>query len=108
MTVEYFHKPVYFTMMVTEFFKFMVFSFLENPLNQGIFQHALLPSHNSPPKPYHYPPIQAERNYSFLPGSVFFLICSSQQQKGVEETIICFDKMKLQNSINTTKFYSNQ
>ena len=82
MKVEFSHKPVYFTMMVAEFFKFMVFSFLENPLNQGIFQHTLLPSHNSPPTSYHYPPLQAERNYSFLPGSAFLNLLSPTAKRG--------------------------
>ena len=76
MKVEFSHKPVYFTMMVAEFFTFMVFSFLKKLLNQGIFQHALLPSHNSQPTYYHYPPLQAERNYSFIPGSVFLNLFS--------------------------------
>ena len=58
-------------------------------LRKWIESRDLLPMLLSPT--YHTP--QAEENYSF-PGSIFSKICFSLQQKGVEETMICFFKIE--------------
>ena len=57
--------------------KFMAFAFLENALNLGIFTH--------------HP---TEGNHSFPLGKLFLKISFPQQQKRMEETMICFIKMQ--------------
>ena len=74
-------------------FKFMVFTFLENALNLGNYIHA-----NSPfktlPQVLFIIPSQTNGDYSFPLDSVFTKICFPQQQKSVEDTMICFIKIK--------------
>ena len=79
MLVEFFLKLVYST-IIGKFFTFMIFTFLENALNQKIFTQVPLLSQNFPPSSYHHP--QAEWNYSFPPASVFSKICFPNSRKG--------------------------
>ena len=57
--------------------KFMVFTFVENALNLGIFSHAPFSSQNT--------------------GQNFLKTCFLQQQKVVENTVICFIKIQSEN-----------
>ena len=55
-------------------FSFMVFAFLENALDLGIFTHAHIPTQNS--------------------RQIFLKICFPQQQKRVDKTMSCFIKIQ--------------
>ena len=66
----------------------MVFTFLENALNLGIFTRAPLPTQNSPSSSYHR---TLDRGKLLIPpGSISSNICFPQQQKGMEESMVCF------------------
>ena len=75
--------------------KFMVFTFLENALNLSIFAH-ISPAQNLPPSSCHH--TLGRRKLLIPPGSIFAKICFPQQQKVVEETMICFIKIQSENT----------
>ena len=79
---------------VREIFKFMEFTFLENALIRDIFTHAPSPLKTRPKVLVITP--QAEGNYS-SPQAVCFIKTFPQQQKRVEETVICFIKLQSEN-----------
>ena len=77
-------------------FKFMEFTILENALIRSIFTHA------SPPPPL--PSLVRSchnalciRKLLIPSGRILSKICLAQQQKGVEESIICFIKIQSEN-----------
>ena len=74
-------------------FKFMEFTFLENALIRGIFN--VSPLSKLAPKFLSSHPRQKEITHS--PGRVLSKICFPQQQKGFEETMICFIKIQSEN-----------
>ena len=76
------------------FFKFMEFTFLENALIPGSFAYA--PSHSKlAPK---FLSSALHRRKLLIPlGSIHSKICYPQQQKGVEETMICLIKIQSEN-----------
>ena len=77
------------------FFKFMEITFLENALIRGSFTYA--PSHSKlAPKFLSSRPTQKEI-LLIPPGSIHSKICFPQQQKGVEETMICLIKIQSEN-----------
>ena len=49
-----------------------------------------LPTQNSPPSSYHH--TLGRRKLLIPPGSISSKICFLQQEKGVEETMICYDQ----------------
>ena len=67
--------------------KFMVFIFLENALNLGIFTHPPLPIQNSPLS--YYQNTLGRRKLLIPSGSIFFENLFPQQQQGVESAFIC-------------------
>ena len=71
-------------------FKFMEFALLENELIRGIFTHAP-PTQISPPSSCHF--TRGRRKLLIPPGSILSKIGFPQQQKGEEETMICFIKI---------------
>ena len=73
----------------------MVFAFLENVLNLGIFTHASLATQNSPASSYHH--TYSEGHYSFPQAAFFRKSVSPKQQKGVEETMIYFIRIHSKN-----------
>ena len=79
---------------VGNIFKFMEFILLENALIQGIFTHAL-PHSNSPPSSFHH--ALGRRELLIPQGSILSKICFHQQQKGVEEAMVCFIKIRSEN-----------
>ena len=75
-------------------FKFVELTFLENALIRCIFTHALPHSKNPPSSCLH----ALGRRKLLIPlGSILSKICFPQQQKGVEETMICFIKIQSEN-----------
>ena len=89
MLVEFYIIPC-----VGKRFKSMEFTILENALILDIFTHAP-PTQNSPPIFYHH---TLGRRKLLIPlGSILSKICFPQQQKGVEETMICFIKIQSEN-----------
>ena len=74
-------------------FKFMVFTSLENALDLGNYIHATSPF-KTLPQVLFITPSQTNGDYSFPLDSVFSKICFPQQQKRVEDTMICFIKIK--------------
>ena len=97
MFVEFFLKPVYSTMMVGKNFQIYgiyisrkcVEAFLPMPPSQWKLSSKFLSSPSS------LPACQAEGNYSFPIDSAFSKI--PQQQKGMEETLVCFIKIQSEN-----------
>ena len=90
-----FLSNLYIPPCVGKIFKFMVFSFLENALNLGIFTHAFPPHSKLSPKFLSSHPRQREINHS--PRLQFFENPFLQQQKGVEETMISFIRIQSEN-----------
>ena len=91
-----FLSNLYIPPCVRKIFKFMVFTFLENGLNLGIFTYASpFPTQIPPPSSYHH--TLARGKLIIPPSSIFSKICFPHQQKGVEETMICFIKIELEN-----------
>ena len=79
---------LYITPCVGKIFKFMEFTFLENALNLGT-------QNSTPSSSCRH--ILGRSKILIPPGSVFSKICFSQQQKGEEETMICFIKIQSEN-----------
>ena len=71
-------------------FKFMKLIFLENAM-----QMKYLPTQNSPPSSCNHT-LGSMKLYT-PPGSILSKICFPQQQKGVEEAMICFIKIQSEN-----------
>ena len=89
MLVEFYIIPC-----VGKRFKSMEFTILENALILDIFTHAP-PTQNSPPI---FCPHTLGRRKLLIPlGTILSKICFPQQQKGVEETMICFIKIQSEN-----------
>ena len=89
MLVEFYIIPC-----VGKRFKSMEFTILENALILDIFTHAP-PTQNSPPI---FCPHTLGRRKLLIPlGNILSKICFPQQQKGVEETMICFIKIQSEN-----------
>ena len=78
-----------------KFFQILVFLFLENAFNLGIFTYAPLPSQSSPPSSYHQSPRQRRIRRSHKEN--FLKIYFPQQQKGVKKTMICFIRIQTEN-----------
>ena len=76
--------------------KFTVFAFLENALNLGIFTNASPLSNQNSPLVFIITP-HTEQNYSFLQAAFFRKSVSPNSRKGVEETMICFNKIQSEN-----------
>ena len=92
MLVEFSFKLVY-SIMCGRIFKFM-FTFLENSLNLGIFIDVPPPHSKLSPKFLSSHPRQRKLS---IPWGIFSKICFLQQQKVVEETMICFIKIQSEN-----------
>ena len=86
MLVEFSLKLAYIPLGVGKVFSFMVFTFLKNALNLAIFTH-VTPHKNLPLNSCHHN--LGRRKLLIAQGSIFSEICFSQQQKEVEETMIC-------------------
>ena len=77
-------------------FEFMVFKFLENTLNLGIFTYApLIPFLKLAHK--FLSPHSKQMEITHSPRQHFFELCFPQQRKGVEEIMICFIKIQSEN-----------
>ena len=84
----------YIPLCVGRIFKFMEFTFLENALIQGSFTHAS-PHSELYPRCCHH---ALGRRKLLIPLDIILSkICFPQQQKGVEETMICFIKIQSEN-----------
>ena len=94
MPIEFSLKLVYILPGVGKSFKFMVLTFLENALDLSIFTMSLL-TLSSPPSSCQH--TIARRKLLIPPGSFFSKICFPQQEKKVEETMICFVKIQSKN-----------
>ena len=90
-----FLSNVYTPPCVVKISKLIVFTLPENVLNLGIFTHAPLPTQNLSPSSYYQ---SRGRGKLLIPPRIIFSnICFPQQQKGVEETMICFIEIQLEN-----------
>ena len=78
---------LYLPSCVENIFTFMVFTFLENAINLGIFIHVFQTTQNSHPSSCYH---TLDRLRLHSPSRIFSKIYFTQQQKGVEETMICF------------------
>ena len=76
-------------------FQIMEFTLLENLLIQGIITHAL-PHSKLAPK-FLLSSTIGRRKLLIPPDSILSKICFPKQQKGVEETMICFIKIQSEN-----------
>ena len=97
MLLEFFLKPVCSSMIIPPYSncisKFMLLTFLENVLNLVSFTHASLSNSKLSSKFLSSPP----RNREITLCSASLKICFPQQQKGVEEIMICFIKIQSEN-----------
>ena len=73
-------------------FKFMVFTILEIALNLGLLTHVSPPDSKLSSK--FLSSHRRQREITLPPGSIFPKICFPQQQKGVEETMVCFFRIQ--------------
>ena len=80
---------------VGKIFKFIEFAFLENVCLLKACLLMPFPTQNLPPSSCHH--TLDRRKLLILPGSILSKICFPQQQKGVEETMICFIKIQSEN-----------
>ena len=94
MLVEFSLQLVYIPPCVEKFFKFMMFTVLENALNLGIFTHI---SSHSKLAPKFLLSTLGRRKLFIPPDSIFSKICFPQHQKEAEETMICFIKIQSEN-----------
>ena len=94
MLFEFFLERVCTTMIGWNVWIYVV-QISEKCMNLDIFTHNPYPKQKS--KCSCHFPSQAERNYSFKPGSSFSKICFPQQQKWIEE--ICFTLIKFNQNI---------
>ena len=74
--------------------RFMVFTFLENALNLGIFTHFFL---HSKLAPKFLPSHPRQKKITHSPRQHFFQNLFSTKQKEVEESMICFMKIHSEN-----------
>ena len=100
MLVEFSLKLLYSTMCGKNFQIYGVIKknarkILENALIRGIFTHAPPHSKLAPPNSCHH--ALGRRKLLIPPGSILSQTCFPQQQKGVEETMICFIKIQSEN-----------
>ena len=97
-----FLSNVYIPICVGKMFKVMVFIFLENPLNIGIFTYASLFTQNLPPSCYHHS-LDRGKLLTPPPGSIFFenLFPSTEERGGRN-----YD-LHYQNQSETVKMTSN-
>ena len=78
----------------------MVFTFLENALNVGIFSHAPHHSKLAPSSCHH---TLGKGKLLILPGSIISKIFFPQQQKEMEEAMICYMEIQSKNIKMTWK-----
>ena len=93
MLVEFSLKLVYIPPCVENFFKFMVFTFLENALNLGIFTH-VSPHSKLAPKFLLSHPRQKEITHS--QGSIFPKICFPNSRRGGGNYDLLYQNTKIQ------------
>ena len=95
-----FLSNLYSPLCVTKILKFMVFTFLENALNVGIFSHAPHHSKLAPSSCHH---TLGKGKLLILPGSIISKIFFPQQQKEMEEAMICYMEIQSKNIKMTWK-----